>query len=143
MSDEQGKAPEPQIVPTIGRIVEYKLTGWQADDINQRREDYRERAAWHSAIRSGAQLHAGNEVYAGEKYPAMIVKTWGDEPTSAVNLQVFLDGTDTYWATSVSVGEKEGDYQWMAYQKGQAAKAEALEKQIVDFNTPVEPPTAR
>ena len=57
----------------------------------------------------------------------MIIVAWGDTPTAAVNLQVFLDGNDTFWATSKSVGEREGDYQWMPYQKGQTAKTEAME----------------
>ena len=60
----------------------------------------------------------------------MIVQVWGDQPDSCINLQVFLDGSDQLWVTSVQVGDQEGDYQWMAYQKGQAAKTEQVEKAL-------------
>jgi hypothetical protein len=119
---------QPAIIPTIGRIVWYKMTSYEATEINQRRRDAIEKAAWHSAIRSGAQVHRGNEAKAGSLYGAMIVAVWGDQPDSCVNLQVFLDGSDTHWATSRKCGEREGDYQWMPYQKGQAAKTEVAEK---------------
>lgn len=119
---------EPKIIPTVGRIVHYKMPQWHAEAINQRRKDARDRMDWHIALKSGAQVHGGNEVKAGQLYPAMVVVVWGDTPTSAVNLQVFLDGSDQFWATSITVGEKDGTYQWMDYQKGQAAKTEAAEK---------------
>jgi hypothetical protein len=57
---------------------------------------------------TGHVAHVGNQVTAGDVYPAMIVRVWGDTPESAVNLQVHLDGNDTYWATSRVVG----DYAW-------------------------------
>ncbi len=117
-----------EIVPTIGRIVWYNMPNWHAEDINRRRKDARDRMDWHRALKSGAQVHVGNDVKAGQLYPAMVVVAWGDAPTSLVNLHVFLDGGDQFWATSIGVGEKEGTYQWMPYQKGQAAKAEAAEK---------------
>ena len=99
-------------VPTQGRIVLYRLSQYDADQINRRRKDYVERVAWFSAIRPGVQVHAGNIVSVGDVFPAMIVQVWGPDPTSSVNLQVHLDGTDTYWATSRHVGEKDGDYFW-------------------------------
>lgn len=101
----------PEIVPTIGRIVEYTLSDYDAREIlKQRGRDTR-----------------SNDVEEGQVYPAMIVRVWGDTPSAAVNLKVMLDGEDTYWATSRCVGEGHGNYQWMAYQKGQAAKTEAAE----------------
>lgn len=120
----------PQIIPTIGRIVEYVLTNGQANQINSYRRDFALRAAWYSALRPGAQAHHGNAVHEGDVFPAMIVKTWGDTPEASVNLKVFLDGTDTYWATSVHVGDKPGDFRWMPFQKGQAAKTEAAEAKL-------------
>ena len=126
----QKAAPAVMIVPTIGRIVEYVVPQWQAEEINRRRKDFAERRPWYAALRPGAQAHHGNEVREGDVFPAMIVRTWGDTPKASVNLQVFLDGTDTYWATSVSVGDKPGSYRWMAYQKGQAAKTEAVEAKL-------------
>jgi len=118
------------IVPTIGRIVWYKMTNWEAEQINERRKHATSFMDWHRALKSGAQVHVGNKVNAGQLYPAMVVVCWGDTPTSAVNLQVFLDGNDTFWATSKSVGEKDGYYQWMPYQLGQAAKHQAEAKPV-------------
>lgn len=104
-----------QIIPTIGRIVIYKLAAADITRIQAKRLGF-----------------AYNEAREGDEYPAMIVRTWGGTPASAVNLKVMLDGEDSYWATSRTVGEKPGDYHWMDYQKGQAAKAEALERQIAE-----------
>ncbi len=116
------------ITPTSGRIVWYKMANYEAQQINKRRQDAQNKMDWHRALSTGAQIHIGNEVKAGQLYPAMIIIPWGITPESAVNLQVFLDGNDTYWATSKCVGEKEGDYQWMPYQLGQAAKTEEVLK---------------
>lgn len=102
------------MIPTLGRIVLYTVPTWQVPEINARRQDARDRAAWHMALRSGAQVHAGNGVKEGDVFPAMIVAVWGKDATSAVNLKVFLDGTDVYWATSVSVGEGPGKFAWPA-----------------------------
>ena len=119
-----------EIIPTIGRIVLYKFSDYTAGQVNRRRADAKEKMAWHAAIKSGAQVHVGNEVLAGDIFPMIITRVWGDTTTSSVNGSVFLDGNDIFWATSISVGEKEGSYAWMDYQKGQAAKTEALEKKL-------------
>ncbi len=116
--------------PTIGRIVHFTLTEQQAWEINRRRTtsksiadrlsltcdsfshpatvDLQPFTAWPA----GAQAHIGNKAKAGDVYPAMIVRTWGDSPDSCVQLQVFLDGNDTFWATSVNVGTEPGTYAW-------------------------------
>src|SRR5437899_5120179 len=39
-----------------------------------------------------------NPIQIGDRYPAMVVRVWQG---TSVNLKVMLDGTDTYWATSV------------------------------------------
>ncbi len=95
------------MIPSTGRIVHYKLTGEDADQINRRRTS-------HTAIKAqenwpeGAQAHIGNHAHQGDVFAAMIVKTWGIAEGSCANLQVFLDGNDTYWATSRSEGELNG-----------------------------------
>lgn len=81
---------------TIGRIVMYRLSGHDAESIKAQRV---------------GEYH-GNEAYAGEVYPAVVVKTWGDDATSAVNLRVLLDGDDVYWATSRTQGDGPFEWSW-------------------------------
>lgn len=88
--------------PTIGRIVHYMLNSQDAEQINRRRTTS---AAIRERIEAdkwplGAQAHMGNAVEAGQVYPMLIVRVCGDDPVSAVNGQVFLDGNDIFWATS-------------------------------------------
>jgi hypothetical protein len=80
--------------PTIGRIVHYTLTEADAAAINKRRAD---------------NSLAGNHAAAGEACPAMVVRTFGGP---GANLQVHLDGTDIYWATSRTEGEGPGFWAW-------------------------------
>lgn len=79
--------------PTIGRIVIYILTEEDARQI---------------AMLSGRK----NSPAAGQEYPAMVVRRWGPDPASAVQLQVFYDGDGSYWATSRVQGEKPGTWHW-------------------------------
>ena len=83
------------MIPTIGRIVHYKISEGDAQSIG--------------ALR-GRAASAGNPIAAGDVYPAMIVRAWGKTAESCVQLQVFLDGPDTYWATSRNQGTELG--QW-------------------------------
>jgi hypothetical protein len=85
-------APGPKVSQpaTIGRIVHYKLATHDAAVINQK-------------------TRTGNEARTGDVYPALIVRVWGG---SGANLQVFLDGADTYWATSRTEGDAEGQWSW-------------------------------
>ena len=122
------------IVPTVGRIVLFTLAAYQAEQINKRRADAARCIDYHRWKSNGAMVHVGNQAQVGQVLPAMVVAVWGNTPESAVNLKVMLDGTDDLWVTSTSVEpDKEdgshtpGRYHWMPYQKGQAAKAEALE----------------
>lgn len=85
----------PPTVPTIGRVVHYKLSVEDVGLIEQRR--------------GGGP---GNRLEAGQNYPALVVRTWGDTSESAVQLQVFLDGPDTYWATSRTQGDAPGQWFW-------------------------------
>ncbi|MFJ9114492.1 hypothetical protein ACIRJO_02970 [Streptomyces sp. NPDC102394] len=94
--------------PAIGRIVHYTLSEQDAVEINRRREDFR--ASGNAYAHSGFLGHVGNHAQEGDVYPAMIVRAWGSDSSSAVNLQVFLDGNDTFWATSRTLGE--GPFHW-------------------------------
>lgn len=83
--------------PTIGRIVHYTLTEGDAHAIRQQR----------AAL---VQAH-GNPVQEGQVYPAMVVRVF-DPSTAAANLQVFLDGNDSHWATSAKEGHGPGHWAW-------------------------------
>ncbi|MGI5290898.1 hypothetical protein ACQEVF_47350 [Nonomuraea polychroma] len=102
-------------VPTIGRIVHYQLSDADADAINRRRDDYeafqrgRNPALPGQLGASGHIAHIGNRVMTGDTFPAMIVRTFG---SSYANLQVQLDGNDTYWATSRAEGDQPGTWTW-------------------------------
>lgn len=101
--------------PTLGRTVHYRLSQQDADAINKRRADALNRNAAGVTLASqelGAQIHTGNHATAGEVYPMVITRVWGNEPTSAVNGSVFLDGNDLYWATSVTCGDGERHFTW-------------------------------
>jgi hypothetical protein len=121
-----------EITPTVGRIVLYRLSKLDVEQIGRRRHDAKDKMDWHRLLKTGAQVHVGNSVSEGQIFPGIVVATWGDGPGQAINIQVFLDGTDVFWATSRHVGEQPGDYHWMTYQKGQAAKAEALEAKLTE-----------
>ncbi|GLZ34882.1 hypothetical protein Lesp02_70690 [Lentzea sp. NBRC 105346] len=91
-----GVPPVP--VPSIGRIVHYRLSEHDAEAITAARNNSEGR-------------DRGNVVVAGQSYPATVVRTFGGH---AANLQVHLDGTDTYWATSRVPGEDNGQWCWPA-----------------------------
>ena len=98
-----------------GRIVYYVVSEQAAAEIMRRRTtggSIAERLkvlAWPV----GAQAHLGNDVKAGDIYPAMMLRVWGTSGCS--NLKVMLDGSDEYWATSVSYDESKipGSWHWM------------------------------
>lgn len=96
--------------PSIGRVVHYRLSKSDAQEINKRRKRFQGAPAqvW------GFQAHVGNRASAGDVFPAVIVRVFGDNPgaNTTVNLQVQLDGNDTYWATSRARGEEDGQWSW-------------------------------
>lgn len=96
--------------PSIGRIVLYTLNEHDAESINKRRRD----AAGSGIVRqeSGAQVHHGNNVAAGDEYPLVITRVWGSQPGAAINGQVLLDGNDTLWVTSRTEGEGPFSWRW-------------------------------
>jgi hypothetical protein len=104
------------VQPSIGRIVHYTLADYDADAINKRRDDFNAHKQTlagpvqpgHRGA-TGHMAHVGNHASAGDVYPAMVVRTFGGP---AVNLQVHLDGTDTYWATSRTEGDGPGTWAW-------------------------------
>ena len=100
------------MIPTIGRIVLYTLSGLDAQKINKRREDAKQHMLLHQYNSHGTMVHVGNHVREGDQVPMVIVAVWGDTPLAAVNGKCLLDGNDEYWATSVKVGEGAGTYQW-------------------------------
>ncbi|WP_457028091.1 hypothetical protein [Kitasatospora sp. P5_F3] len=105
--------------PTIGRIVHYTLTDQDAAAINKRRDDFRahQRTIAKAADpgqpgATGHMAHVGNHAEAGQTFPAMIARIWDTNPAPGCNLQVVLDGTDTYWATSRHEGTEPGNWAW-------------------------------
>lgn len=94
--------------PTIGRIVQYRVSADDAATINRRRKDY---ATSAKSISTGFVGHIGNDVAEGQVFPSMVVRVW-DEPDPSINVQVFLDGNDTFWATSCKQGTDLGQWSW-------------------------------
>jgi len=76
----------------LGAMVLYKLNGYDVTQIEMQR-----------ALGTGQ----GNHVAARDVYPAVVVRDG-----NSVNLQVLLDGPDSYWATSCAEGDAPG--QWRA-----------------------------
>lgn len=87
-------------VPTIGRIVLYTLGAIDAQLITNGRRP----------VSGLAVTDVGNKVQAGDVFPAMVVRVFPG--ADVVNLQVLLDGNDTYWATSVGEGQPSEQRAW-------------------------------
>lgn len=126
------------MIPSIGRMVHYRLSTSDANEINRRRttgQSIGERSGYEGGWPQGAQAHIGNPVHAGDIFPAMIVRLW-DQPehpvtaTTLVQLQVFLDGNDTYWATSVSQLQPELGDQWPCWFEPPRVLQPVLEKAV-------------
>lgn len=82
---------------TIGHVVGYILTNGDAARINNQREE---------------SMAGYNLARTGDHYPAVIVRTFEASP-GACNLKVFLDGEDSYWATSRCLGDSPGNWYWL------------------------------
>lgn len=107
--------------PQLGSIVQYRLTDADAAAINGNRVSMTQART----VVQGNRENIGNAVKAGDVFPAMVVRTWGPDSTT-VQLQVFLDGNDTYWATSrgkadAEVAEGRWDYPALLPAKDPAA----------------------
>lgn len=109
--------------PTVGRIVLYKLS---QNDI--------------SRLQQHPMAYQANNHHAGDVVPMTVVRPWHatgkyNKGVSVLNGQAFIDGPFTFWVLSASEGEGPGQWSWMEYQKGQAAKTEALEAQLDSIMT--------
>ncbi len=100
------------MAPTIGRIVHYTLSEQDADAINVRRANTRRHEADHREAANGLQVHVGNPASEGDVFPMMITRVWPGE--TLVQGQVFLDGTDVLWVTSVAEGTGPRTFAWPA-----------------------------
>lgn len=100
-----------RMIPSVGRIVHYQLSEGDVHAIHRQRAlrskvvaEATNVSALESELRKASFWEfgfGGNAVSEGDIYPALIVRTWGSFALeAAVQLQVFLDGGDTYWATS-------------------------------------------
>jgi len=103
---------EQKVIPTIGRIVHFKLAEYDVRQIERRRAAAR--GSTLTAEKTGAQVHVGNPTKAGDVFPMLITRVWAspEEVTenTAVQGQVFLDGNDVLWVTSAQQGN--GEHQW-------------------------------
>ena len=82
---------------TIGRIVHYCMSELDCKDVK------------HQRLLDGQMLNGGavgNETQPGSVYPAIVVAVWS---TNGANLQVFVDGPDSYWAASRLIDGTVGD----------------------------------
>lgn len=111
--DENAISPKEELqIPTVGRIVHYMLSAADAEQVNKRRNDSWDNRARHREDSLGYVVGTGNTVLEGHVFPMMIVKVWGNHPGASVNGQVFLDGNDTLWVTSVAQGPNARQYTW-------------------------------
>lgn len=86
--------------PTLGRIVNVRLSAHQVEAINERRN-------LHRAVGDDEC----NGVKEGQIVPAMVVAVWSH---TCISVQMFLDGPDTQWATSLHLGNENGNWHWPA-----------------------------
>ena len=108
---------EDKIIPvTVGRLVLYKLSADDAEQINRRRADNADHTAANEDWPTGAQAHVGNPAQEGDLLPTLVVKVWEN---NLLNGQVFLDGNDSLWITSAAQGGETGQWDWMPFQKDQ------------------------
>ncbi len=118
--DEVGtkKAETPVApIPTIGRIVHYKLTEVDVEQIRRRRTNSQsiEKRIESGQWPEGAQAHIGNDPTIGEIVPAIVTRVFPHcfgENIHGVNLQCTLDGCDSIWVTSRKFGDLVGEWSW-------------------------------
>lgn len=89
----------------VGKRVLYMLTEMDVRDIIKSRQ-----------VAGYATAH-GNDPREGQIVPGIVVADWG----GSANLQVFLDGIDSYWPTSRTLFDPEGstDYERELAVKGE------------------------
>jgi hypothetical protein len=111
------------VKPTVARTVHYTLSAADADAINSRRADadaFRRKLREDGGTpapqagergRTGHVEHVGNAAREGDVCAAVVVRVFHPSVSTA-NLQVQLDGSDHYWATSRMEGDGPGYWQW-------------------------------
>lgn len=99
--------------PSVGRIVHFRLTLEQAEQVNRRRK----RPAVEGGSWPGDQEHVGNIASEGDVVPMIVTAVWPNEylgsahlsihvagttyeSSIGVNGQALLDGTDSLWVCS-------------------------------------------
>lgn len=102
---------------SIGRIVHYKLTEKDVEQISRRRTTGQSIAKRISegTWPLGSQAHIGNPHHAGQVLPLIVIVVWPNEygpDYDGINGQVLLDGNDTLWVTSIKEGPNNGEWQW-------------------------------
>lgn len=113
--------------PSVGRIVIYRLTADDAQQINRRRTTGQAIAGriQQETWPLGAQAHIGSEVTEGQEFPMLVVLVKADpdkdDPSGwqtdanravTVNGQVALDGTDVLWRIMLREGPANGQWHW-------------------------------
>ena len=83
----------------LGHMLTYTLTAQDAEQVNRRRNDARAHIVAGTVGNTGFVLHIGNSVDAGDEYPLIVTRVW---PDGKINGQVWLDGNDSLWVTSVT-----------------------------------------
>ena len=68
------------MTPSIGRIVHYRLTQKNCDEINRRRDHARINMDIHREAQLGTQVHVGSQVVLGDVCAATIVEAWTTRP---------------------------------------------------------------
>jgi hypothetical protein len=100
-------------IPTPGRIVLYTLSAQDVEAMNKRRADAQSHLQDHRENSDGVQIHVCNQLVEGDVYPMIITRVWSPgQESGAVNGQVFLDGNDLLWVTSVAVGAGPRTFSW-------------------------------
>ena len=93
-------------IPTPGRIVNVVMSEDLARRANRGRTE------------AGHATKTGNTVREGDVLPMIIVKVWNDTPDAMLNGQIFLDGNDTLWASSINhndsaaASREPGTWEW-------------------------------
>ena len=101
------------MTPTIGRIVVYKLSKRDAEQINKRRNDAHKHLDEHRAASNGVQIHYGWNVAEGNEFPAVVVHGHGE---TCASLTVFAAGSDNFWAPSMNLGDEPGTWHWPVWE---------------------------
>lgn len=106
---------------SVGRIVHYRLSEKDAEEINRRRLSVTELAAKRSqnitgrgGWPEGAQAHVGVDVAAGDVLPMLVVRVHGQTEPPTIAGQVVLPGNDTLWLMGVSESKQgeNGCWNW-------------------------------